>query len=406
MTWRERVVQGMFRGVSFNIDSHTYSSGRRIQDHQFPFLRENYAEDLGPKTARFDLTCFFVGPNYDIERNRFLQALETPGPGILVHPYLHRVLVNVVAFSFNEAKGKQNFCSFSVQFIRAGSRQLPIQTANERGQAFELATSLEEQGKTDFEKNYDLEGIGSQGQSLISSAITQTRNAVNRVKSIQSATVRGLAELELQIRNADALVTSGLLFPSRVLNSITGAIDSLDNLFEATRDKYRAMIPLIRSQGILNLDFDSISGINSYRSAYAVQNLTQSGGLARAVKNASELDGLSFSQQTEIRDELLEMLQLILDSGVYFQGNIIADLSNEMYQILYDLRTSITQGFPEFNGSEALEVNNEFANETNAISGLYSMTGNIRDLDFFIEENGLKNGFIPAETVARARLIS
>ena len=75
MTWIERISvpeghtakgTGSFRGAIFYIKDHEYISGRRVQDHEFPFRQRNYAEDLGKKTDKYRITAFLVGPNYDL----------------------------------------------------------------------------------------------------------------------------------------------------------------------------------------------------------------------------------------------------------------------------------------------------------------------------------------------------
>lgn len=76
-----------FRGASFKCPKDQLSEGRRIIDHQWPDSNRRYAEDNGFIPPEFTITAILHGPNLPGQVSRLRNALNTPGPGTLKHPW-------------------------------------------------------------------------------------------------------------------------------------------------------------------------------------------------------------------------------------------------------------------------------------------------------------------------------
>jgi len=125
MTWRDRYTQGSYRGVKFWTFSADTTIGQRKAIYEHPFSNDGVtALPLGRKPRRFSLRLLVIGPDYDRDRDKLMEAIEKPGPGLLIHPHLGQVLVEVssdvsVHESSTEQGGQAEF-SFDAQESRGG----------------------------------------------------------------------------------------------------------------------------------------------------------------------------------------------------------------------------------------------------------------------------------------------
>ncbi|BGI52720.1 MAG: DNA circularization N-terminal domain-containing protein [Candidatus Hamiltonella defensa (Ceratovacuna japonica)] len=124
--WTNRVHPASFRGVPFQVEGDEATFGRRVQTHEYPNRDKPYTEDLGRATRRFQITAYLVGEDYLVQRDRLIAAIETPGPGTLVHPYYGELSVCMegdVRVSHSGREGRLCRVSFSV--VEAGELSFP-----------------------------------------------------------------------------------------------------------------------------------------------------------------------------------------------------------------------------------------------------------------------------------------
>lgn len=121
MAWRDTLRPNSFRGVPFNVEEGGLSGGRRIALFEFPKRDDPFPEDMGRRARRFTITGYVVGPNYTIERDALIFALEQEGPGILVHQTLGQRLVVAEPFSARESTRRGGMCEIEMTFTEAGA---------------------------------------------------------------------------------------------------------------------------------------------------------------------------------------------------------------------------------------------------------------------------------------------
>jgi prophage DNA circulation protein len=124
-TWRDRLRPASFRGVPFFVDEASSEYGRRYQHHEYPQRDEPYAEDLGRKQRRYQVTGYAIGPGYMGVRDRLLAACEQSGAGKLVHPYLGELQVVCDAIRLRERDEEGGICRFELAFAEPGTRGMP-----------------------------------------------------------------------------------------------------------------------------------------------------------------------------------------------------------------------------------------------------------------------------------------
>lgn len=91
-SWKDNLRPASFRGVPFQVDDEG-TFGRRVQVHEYPNRDKPYTEDLGRAARRFTINAYLVGDDFFEVRDRLIVAIDTPGPGTLVHPYYGEIAV-------------------------------------------------------------------------------------------------------------------------------------------------------------------------------------------------------------------------------------------------------------------------------------------------------------------------
>ncbi|TNV14899.1 DNA circularization protein [Buttiauxella sp. B2] len=132
--WRTRLREASFRGVGFSVEDDEGSFGRRVQVHEYPNRDKPFTEDLGRATRRLTINAYLIGDGYAVQRDRLIVAIETAGPGTLVHPQYGEMQGSIdgqVRVSHSNAEGRM--CRVSFQFVESGELSFPtagIATAN------------------------------------------------------------------------------------------------------------------------------------------------------------------------------------------------------------------------------------------------------------------------------------
>lgn len=121
-SWRDRFERASFRGFEFLTESHEAKGGRRLVVHEFPGADEPLVEDLGAKAWDWKLSAYFIGANYDLERNGFLAKLAEPGADWLNHPWLGPLWVRARDWSVSESNDKGGYCAVAIEFVPGGEQ--------------------------------------------------------------------------------------------------------------------------------------------------------------------------------------------------------------------------------------------------------------------------------------------
>lgn len=119
-TWKDRLQRASIAGMEFLTDGHEARAGRRLVVHEFPGADDPVVEDLGAQARQWKVNAYFVGPDYDLARNRFLSLLATVGAGWLIHPWLGRVWVRPREWSVSESNDRGGYAQVSVDFVPGG----------------------------------------------------------------------------------------------------------------------------------------------------------------------------------------------------------------------------------------------------------------------------------------------
>lgn len=119
MGWDTDLQDASFRGVQFECTSTKDSSSKTLAIKQSPYSNEAQVEDMGNDPRKISIQAIYTGPDYLTWVNALEIALYATGSGELVHPMFGIQQVYYVTHEVNHDAEHPNFCTISIEFIKA-----------------------------------------------------------------------------------------------------------------------------------------------------------------------------------------------------------------------------------------------------------------------------------------------
>ncbi|MFK0090641.1 DNA circularization protein [Pseudomonas sp. NPDC090755] len=141
-TWRDSLLPASFRGIPFVIEQTSVPAGQRGQLHEFVQRDEPFYEQLGKQAQVHKLTAYVIGADCFERRDKLLEALEAPGPGELVHPWLGRMSVKVGPCEVSHDRREGGMARFELELYPDLPRKFPSARANTRQQTVKASSGL------------------------------------------------------------------------------------------------------------------------------------------------------------------------------------------------------------------------------------------------------------------------
>ena len=113
-----------FRGVPFKVIASSVRKGRKVAIHDYPFRDGGWAEDMGRALRTYSFIGYLIGDIAPALQLALDTALETSGPGLLIHPTLGAQTVSVLSASTSVRKDSSRIIEVALEFIEQGSRSL------------------------------------------------------------------------------------------------------------------------------------------------------------------------------------------------------------------------------------------------------------------------------------------
>ncbi|MCY1290608.1 hypothetical protein D9M70_397630 [compost metagenome] len=163
MAWRDDYRPGAFRGVSFHLKNSSSTGGRRTVLNEYPLRDEPSTEDMGRRARQFSLTMTVIGQDYMAQRDKLIEALETAGPGTLMHPFRGELYVAVMGdYSCEESTEQGGLARISATFVEAGETPRPDSVITQGFAGNEAADVLQENALSEFLDKFEVVGWASQ----------------------------------------------------------------------------------------------------------------------------------------------------------------------------------------------------------------------------------------------------
>ena len=125
MALLDELQPGLFRGVTFLVESTTTNAGRKTVTHEYPNTNVRYVEDLGESQDIYQVTGIISGSNYVQDRDALISALKAPGRGELVHPFFGSIQVTAKPYSLSETLTSLGVARFSMTFEKSDESIYP-----------------------------------------------------------------------------------------------------------------------------------------------------------------------------------------------------------------------------------------------------------------------------------------
>lgn len=117
MSWKETLLDASFRGVPLGVMAESLGADRALAQHGVPYRDGDDVEDMGRTARRISMTVVVYGTNYEIELQRLLSALDTRGPGELIHPIYGRMDVVSKDWKVDHTAERPDYAQIDLQFL-------------------------------------------------------------------------------------------------------------------------------------------------------------------------------------------------------------------------------------------------------------------------------------------------
>lgn len=378
MSWRDKYRQASFRGVAFNVEASASDHGRNLVTHEYPRRELPFVEDLGRKARAFQVEAFLVGADYDLERDRLIEALEEADPGDLVHPYRGTMRVTVLGFSVREVRDEGGMCRVAIGFLEAGAATYPSAPRSAERATGIAADSTNDAAAAVYPTTQPRPGAPSQ---VLEASEASWYDALREMHRLRVRDLEGLRRL-LAVAGEDVVerLAEPILFARDVVVLLAAIAGTAAGQAEAIRQYLRLaqlVSPLIRGSSV---------GSGAARIAgLGVTDLVRRVAVAEAARAAAGATYTSHEEAIATRDEVLEALDELENTA-----------PDEVLLELEGLRRELTGAVPPPDGTLPRVDHYTPASVMPALVIAYTLYDDVGRMQELVDRNHLQHpGFVP-----------
>lgn len=231
MGWLEQLQQASFRGVTFQVDTSTDYVGREKVLREYPFQDLPTIQDMGGVSKPGSFSAYVFGEDCFERRDALIRALNKPGAGDLVHPWMGLMRVEIIgAVPVRHSTQEGGVVRFDIEFCRAEATRYPQATANTSRTVLGIVNQARLNAIIDFARRFNVDGIT--GWAVVSSlgAVSQAVTAINDAVGSMITKPVGLVAFETQIRLFRNVLGELIYTPESVAGGILGLMNSLSDI--------------------------------------------------------------------------------------------------------------------------------------------------------------------------------
>ena len=337
MSWRDRVRKAKFRDFEFLADRHSYRGGKRLVVHQYPHADKSDTEEFGKEADDFRIDAYFIGENYDLEANGFLEKLAMTGAAWLTHPWLGDVWVKAHDWTRTEQSGENGYCQISIDFVPGGNA--PFEPVVDK---VDVAFSRIREYQTVIIEDFELEPMSNDGLTAFIADIDQHLDG---------------------LRNMISITTLPLSWANQVLNVIAGVRNDIDVLLQVPGQYATAIgsFANVLGYGADSLDFD-ISGDTRSRAVSRITSTAINQPTIQPSANTAVTVSLPYrvntSREAALRSEMLVVAaaqialadfesanerDAVLNNLVTAIDTLLPNMSDPVFQAAVSMRMSLIE---------------------------------------------------------------
>lgn len=414
-TWRDQMLPASFRGISFLIPQASVPVGMKVQLHEFPQRDEPYAEQLGKQAQVHRLVCWIIGDDCFERRDKFMEAVQTPGAGELVHPWLGRMQVKAGEAELTHDFKQGGMAAFAVTFYPDIPLKFPTAKVNTQQQVVKAS------------------------DSLLDSAIARYKSAMAKVDQARLGLARlrnSLSGVYTVIQQQFSTIIGTFTNLTGFVQSLMNAPDSLSSLFSSyfsefsvddylgddSGSSYRNTVATATQQTEAVASINTVSdsgGVDAAAASEATANLVQDALLVQVALIISEMPVASQPVSTAtvssveqqavqpivrpevpVADDVIELRDNLNEA--IFQASLKAD--PEHYMVLNTLRQTIVKHLTAVAESGVRLVEITPPETLSALVLAYRRFGDATRESEVVQRNRLRHpGFVPARPIKIAQ---
>ncbi len=115
----------LFRGVPFKVIGAQVKMGRRLAVHEYPFRDGGWPEDMGRQLRTYSFSGYLIGDLAPVLQFALDKAIETKGPGLLIHPTIGAVRVDVLSASTAVHRDRMRVIEVAFEFLEHSDTVFP-----------------------------------------------------------------------------------------------------------------------------------------------------------------------------------------------------------------------------------------------------------------------------------------
>lgn len=321
VSWVKGYRQASFRGVTFSVLTIGNSGGRRNVEHTFPQRDDGYTEDMGRRQRHFRVEGHVIGDDFTAQWAKVLTALESGGPGTLVHPYYGNYTVNVDTIEYANPPDGGRIQSFSVTFIESGQALYPQTAVDPRTSVEQPSTNAKGSIASRFAKAFSVLGQPAFVVAAATAMVGKVGGVMSSIISPLSGDVGAVATFSTSVQALSTQATALVQLPSSLAASIQNSISQIAGVFGNNASTVAALLGL----AAIDSDFDTVPTPTAARMVQA-SNQAQMVALVQvsAVSEAglcainALLEGgfVSADDADASRDAVADAIDTLMGSGI------------------------------------------------------------------------------------------
>jgi len=322
MAWNDRLKGAIYTSPSgeifvFDFENVSKTISKKTTAFDFPDVEGTYIQDLGKRGRRYPFRVIFWGEDYDIEAERFDNALEEKGAGTLQHPFYPGVLnvVPVGDISRNDnLKTAANQAVYNIEFWETIEIVFPISELSASNQINQSIEDFEIDASENFADGVSLETGGE-----ISGLIQAGKTAINKVKTALAQIAATVDSIEQQFNDAfdlindsiDTLIGTPALLARQLIN-ITRIPSQATATISQRLEGYTSLLNSFVSGDSNNFEPSNLD--NQPVNEFTLNNLMASSAIIAAIESTIS-DSADFQTRSQVI-AAIESLQTDFDNYV------------------------------------------------------------------------------------------
>ncbi len=231
MSLLDELHPAAFKGASFFIVTANKTAGRKIVIYDYPGKDITNSQDLGKLPASFTLNGTVTGTtqlDYFTAKKRLETALESPGAGLLLHPFYGPINCVALPYTVVDDTGTLNEAQYTLPFRKVGKEIFPTSTSTDTSEIIALNDEIVDNVYSDLSEKYAVNSpLNRQDGGL------KLNNLTNTIRNILISLQLSTENKEIINRSLSDIDENAFIISSNSLqmaDTITTLMQQLANL--------------------------------------------------------------------------------------------------------------------------------------------------------------------------------